>query len=241
MASADLSKLGICIVTLLSLAMHAMSSQTQSEPTITNDAMPTDEQLISLAASSPFPSPYPENPAPESGGYVVSSPEPDSYKPPPPPPQEPYIEALSPETQDNQLLSPDYSPSPAPSLQEYLGASDQITDYPSPPPPPPYIEVEAPESYYETYSPVQSPAPAQSSKPGSNVLPFNYKAEDESEFDAQDFDDSDESKNRGTVVCFVLGAVCLVGLAGLVYKKKEKKYSKEKAEYEYELTKREDA
>ncbi|PQQ21087.1 leucine-rich repeat extensin-like protein 2 [Prunus yedoensis var. nudiflora] len=156
MASADLSKLCICIVTLLSLAMHATSSQTQSQPTITNDAMPTDEQLISLAASSPFPSPYPENPAPESGGYM--------------------------------LLSSDYSPSPAPSLQEYLG-------------------------YYETYSPVQSPAPAQSSKPGSNVLPFNYKAEDESEFDAQDFDDSDESKNRGTVVCFVLGAVCLVGLA----------------------------
>ncbi|XP_021810082.1 proline-rich receptor-like protein kinase PERK1 [Prunus avium] len=241
MASAELSKLCICIVTLLSLAMHAMSSQTQSQPTITNDAMPIDEQLISLAASSPFPSPYPENPAPESGGYLVSSPEPDSYNPPPPPPQEPYIEALSPETQDDQLLSPDYSPSPAPTLQEYLGASDQITDYPSPPPPPPYIEVEAPEGYYETYSPVQSPAPAQSSKPGSNVLPSNYKADDESEFDAQDFDDSDESKNRGTMMGFVLGAVCLVGLAGLVYKKKEKKYSKAKAEHEYELTKREEA
>ncbi|XP_008244096.1 PREDICTED: leucine-rich repeat extensin-like protein 2 [Prunus mume] len=239
MASAELSKLCICIVKFLSLAIHAMSSQTQSQPTITNDVMPTDEQLISLAASYPSPSPYPENPASESGGYVVTSPEPDSYKPPPPPPQEPYFEALSPETQDDQLLPPDYSPSPAPSLQEYLGASDQITDYPSPPPPP-YIEVEAPEGYYETYSPVQSPAPAHSSKPGSNALPFNYKADYESEFDAQVFNDSDESKNRETMVGFVLGAVCLVGLAGLVYKK-EKKYSKAKAEYEYELTKREDA
>ncbi|XP_050379487.1 vegetative cell wall protein gp1-like [Argentina anserina] len=199
--------------------------------------MPAD---IEIPISSASPSPYSE--PPESGG--VDSPVPSDnaseYSPPP----QPYIDAPAPEKEAEQLnISPDYSPSPAP----------YFTQYPSPPP---YVEVEAPE-VYEAYTPTLAPAPEPSSvfgseplsdtDPGSpdsemapdpTVLPSNYRAED----DSIDFDDeyysSEQSKNRVTMVGFVLGAVCVVGLAGILFNKK--KNNKSNAEYDYELAKRED-
>ncbi|TQE13138.1 hypothetical protein C1H46_001222 [Malus baccata] len=145
-----------------------------------------------------------------------------------------------------ELLSPDYSPFPAPTY---------FQDYPSPPP---YIEAQAPESYYAFYSPIQGPSLAPSSEraqfsdtddftsppnlaPQPNVLPSNYRADDEigelGELESDEAYNSEQNKNRATMAGFALGSVCLVGLAGFVY---NKKYSKSKADYEYELAKRED-
>ncbi|KAM5559814.1 extensin-like [Rosa sericea] len=223
--AAELSRICFCIVALLFVTMASSA----------NGTMPADNEIL-FAASSP--SPYPE--LPESGGDSSLSSDASEYSPPPPP----YIDALAAEIEAEQLnLSPDYSPSPAP----------YFTQYPSPPP---YIEVEAPE-VYELNTPTQAPAPEPSSvfgsdqssdtEPGSpdsdmapnpTVLSSNYRAEDENvEFD-DEYYSSEQSKNRVTMVGFVLGAVCLVGLAGIVFNKK--KYNKSKAEYDYELAKRED-
>ncbi|XP_062005708.1 pectinesterase inhibitor 10-like [Rosa rugosa] len=171
--AAELSKICVCIITLLFVTMASSA----------NDTMPADNEILFAAASSP--SPYPE--FPESGGDSSLSSDASEYSPPPPPP---YTDALAAEIEAEQLnLSPDYSPSPAP----------YFTQYPSPPP---YIEVEAPE-VYELYTPTQAPAPEPSSvfgsdqlsdtEPGSpdsdmapnpTVLSSNYRAEDENvEFD----------------------------------------------------------
>ncbi|KAM1798375.1 hypothetical protein ACFX12_032452 [Malus domestica] len=214
MAISEFSKICmICIVTLLSVAM---ASQQSPQPSLTNDTIPADDELISLAAASS-------------------------------PSQSPYAENLDPETGAQELLSPDYSPFPAPTY---------FQDYPSPPP---YIEAQAPESYYAFYSPIQGPSLAPSSEraqfsdtndftsppnlaPQPNVLPSNYRADDEigelGELESDEAYNSEQNKNRATMAGFALGSVCLVGLAGFVYKKK--KYSKSKADYEYELAKRED-
>ncbi|KAL6138586.1 hypothetical protein ACLB2K_063867 [Fragaria x ananassa] len=145
------------------------------------------------------------------------------------------------EIETEQLnLSPDYSPSPSP----------YFTNYPSPP----YnIEIEAPEVYE------QAPAPEPSSgfwsdqsadtwsgspdsaalAPHPTVLPVDYRAEDENgDFEGEEYS-SEQSKNRMTMVGFVLGAICLVALAGFVYNNK-KKDSKPISEDQYELTRRED-
>lgn len=226
--AAKLSKICFCIITLLSVTMAASAA---------NYTMPADDEL---PFSSSSPSPYSE--PPESGGDASLSSDASEYSPPPPPP---YIDASAAEEAQQLNLSPDYSPSPAP----------YFTQYPSPPP---YIEVEAPE-VYELYTPTQAPAPEPSSvfgseplsdtepiasspdsdmDPNPTVLPSNYRAEDESvEFD-DEYYSSEQSKNKVTMVGFVLGAVCVVGLAGIVFNKK--KYNKSKADYDYELAKRED-
>ncbi|KAL6138587.1 hypothetical protein ACLB2K_063868 [Fragaria x ananassa] len=178
-----------------------------------NYTMPADDEL---PFSSSSPSPYSE--PPESGGDASLSSDASEYSPPPPPP---YIDALAAEEAQQLNLSPDYSPSPAPYFTQYHSS-------------PPYVEVEAPE-VYELYTPTQAPAPEPSSvfgseplsdtepiasspdsdmDPNPTVLPSNYRAEDESvEFD-DEYYSSEQSKNRVTMVGFVLGAVCVVGLAG---------------------------
>ncbi|XP_024190198.1 proline-rich receptor-like protein kinase PERK2 [Rosa chinensis] len=190
------------------------------------DEMPAVGEI--LFPTSP-PSPYPE--PSESSGYSLLSSDSSEHSPPPSPS---YIDPLAAEIEAEQLnLSPDYSPSPAP--------------YTSPPP---YIEVEAPEIYE------QAPAPEPSSVFGSGqsadtasgspdmaphptVLPFDYRAEDESaEFEGEDYS-SERSKNRITMVGFVIGAICLVALAGFLFNKK-KKDNKPRSEDQYELTRRED-
>ncbi|KAB2630848.1 extensin-like [Pyrus ussuriensis x Pyrus communis] len=91
-----------------------MASQQSPQSLLTYDTIPTDDETISLAAAqSPSQSSYPENPSPEARGYLASSTYPDEYNPPPPPPQ-PYIDTFAPESQNNQLLFPDYSTYPSP-------------------------------------------------------------------------------------------------------------------------------
>ncbi|RXI01284.1 hypothetical protein DVH24_001518 [Malus domestica] len=73
--------------------------------------------------------------------------------------------------------------------------------------------------------------------PQPNVLPSNYRADDEigelGELESDEAYNSEQNKNRATMAGFALGSVCLVGLAGFVYNKK--KYSKSKADYELNL------
>ncbi|XP_048423658.1 DNA-directed RNA polymerase II subunit RPB1-like [Pyrus x bretschneideri] len=152
MEISEFSKICMICITLLSLPM---ASQQSPQSLLTYDTILTDDETISLAAAqSPSQSSYPESPSPEARGYLASSTDPDEYNPPPPPPQ-PYIDTFAPESQNNQLLSPDYSTSPSPVY---------LKDYPYAPS---YIEVQAPESYYG-YSPIQAPIPPLSSETGSS-------------------------------------------------------------------------
>lgn len=220
--ASELSKLLICVI-LLSLTMASSTNE-----------MPADGEILFSPPSSL--SSYPE--PPKSTVYSLLSSDSSEHSPPPTPS---YIDAVAAEIETEQLnLSPDYSPSPSP----------YFTNYPSPP----YnIEIEAPEVYE------QAPAPEPSSSfwsdqsadtwsgspdsaalaPHPTVLPVDYRAEDENgDFEGEEYS-SEQSKNRMTMVGFVLGAICLVALAGFVYNNK-KKDSKPISEDQYELTRRED-
>lgn len=242
----------------LSLAVHTMQSSTgQTEPTdpyelsLGNETMPEEQpelsslpnnttptnsyetsfaqapdqtQYDSLSPQYFAPSPYDNDLAPETGEEVFS---PAYYSPPPPPP---YIEAfapeeysspyyveeepLAPEPGTDNSLSPQYSSPPA------MAPETETDDFYEAPVPAPSMEVPALESDTES-SPALPP-----------VTPFSYSAED----DAGVFEDEPEVSTRGnggTLSGIVIGVVCVVGLGGLVYKKRS-------AEYKYQRAKREE-
>lgn len=184
--------------------------------------------------NQPSPALAPENMINNNDPY---SPSPNSYEEDlSPEPQYPNDE----EEEEEEDMSPEYQ-YPAPSPLAY--APDIEEDYPyaeNPSLSPSHAEdVDDDDLYYSPYG-APSPTPIESMYSGvSNatshdvmapqvdatppVLPFNYSAEDDSgELSSEDYDEEEypelKKKNRA-VIGFVLGAICLVGLGGLVYKK----------------------
>lgn len=197
--------------------------------------------MFALTATVPIPSST--QTSPNAQPALASAPETQNHHPLSPPyyPSSPYIDILSPESQyfsdeDDMAPAPQNSP---PAL--YGTGVDE--DYPyvensSPSPSPaPYVDVEDDSDEFY-YSPSEAPSPAElNDTPAADMtlssqvdaappdLPFTYNAEDDSGGITSEVYNEEgcgevKGKNRA-VIGIVMGAVCLVGLGGLVYKRKK--------------------
>ncbi|XP_028793120.1 extensin-2-like [Neltuma alba] len=170
-------------------------------------------------------------------------------------PESPYpLDDIVSESEGNDQYPPSPSPSPSPSppAPAYSPATEQdypyYGEYPSPAPAP-CIDVMAPEVddfYDDDYSPSEAPSPTDYGVPseasiGSVATPppteWEYRAEDDAYLDAEGGDEEGygEENRRGTMG-FVIGAVCLVGLGGLMCRKRKTTNQKRKHPVYLELS-----
>ncbi|XP_028776029.1 annexin B11-like [Neltuma alba] len=166
-------------------------------------------------------------------------------------PESPYpLDDIVSESEGNGQYPP--SPSPSPPSPAYFPATEQDYpyngEYPSPSPAP-YIDVMAPEVddfYDDDYSPSEAPSPTDYGVPseasiGSVATPppteWEYRAEDDAYLDAEGEDEEGYGReNRRGTMGFVIGAVCLVGLGGLMCRKRKTTNQKRKHPVYLELS-----
>ncbi|KAH7513208.1 hypothetical protein FEM48_Zijuj12G0172000 [Ziziphus jujuba var. spinosa] len=260
--STEISNLLFCMVIMvMSLAFHTASAKppvNQSEPSMTDNNTPgEDEQLLAVLALDPEPGPEYFASSPDGlikpGGNAslsaenASSPAYDGAFAPQPPGDEflsPEYPSPAPEIADDNEFSPQYS-SPTPYVDNMAPEiADDDEYYSSTPTPTPATTVDSSSSQLPNYAPVATPVSTTpdvdygnvAPTPRSNVLPFTYEAEDEVSETDEGLQGEFSHEKKGTVLGFVIFAVCLVGLGGFVYKKK--KNDMRKSQYEY-LGKRE--
>ncbi|XP_061345728.1 vegetative cell wall protein gp1-like [Gastrolobium bilobum] len=208
------------LITLLALIATVLPSPTQaspidsyhepapapaSPPEINNDDDPLSP--LSHSPSPSYPSDDEEDMAPE-------------YQYPSPPSYAPGIEEDYPYAEN-----PFPSPSEAPYFDDIMAPEPDADDefY--------YSPYEAPSPTESTYSAGVSYDAADIAPATPPVVPFSYSAED----DSGGFSDEEEypelKKENRSVIGFVMGAICLVGLGGLVYKKKKKNQKRDHPMY----------
>lgn len=201
-----------------------------------------DPEIVSLASPPPY-NPNQQTPSMQDQNDVVLTPEyqdPETTISLPSPPPYHYNQqtpsTLAP--QNDVVFS-----SPPPYLDD--DDQDDNTSYYSPVPSTapeyeyfPYIAPVYDTDYDDDYFAPDQPQPDQSHP---EVFPFTYEADDEVDpelaEDIQAYNDSAAQRGSGTVVV-ALGAVCLIGLGGFIYKKR-KNEKQRKSQYQY-LNKRDD-
>jgi hypothetical protein len=212
-----------------------------------------DEDAWAPAYGEDFLSPeYPPSPSPymDEEAWAPAYGE-DFLSPEYPPSPSPYMdeEAWAP-AYGEDFLSPEYPPSPSPYMDEEALApefEDNVNSlslaYASPPSPPP-SEIESSDYYSPLEAPALSPstalpALASGNESTSPVTPFNYSAEDDAAAVFVQESEGSSGWSQGNTTGFIIAVVCLVGLGGLLYKKRKDK--KRSQEYKpYDLAKREE-
>jgi len=265
---AEFTKLYFFVLMFLSLAVHTLPTDPcelqlgNEENLLSPEYSPSpspymDEEVWAPAYGEDFLSPeYPPSPSPApyideeawapAYGEDFLSPE---YPPSPSP--SPYMDedAWAP-AYGEDFLSPEYPPSPSPYMDEEAWApefEDNVNSlslaYASPPSPPP-SEIESSDYYSPLEAPALSPstalpALASGNESTSPVTPFNYSAEDDAAAVFVQESEGSSGWSQGNTTGFIIAVVCLVGLGGLLYKKRKDK--KRSQEYKpYDLAKREE-
>ncbi|KAI4300271.1 hypothetical protein L6164_033668 [Bauhinia variegata] len=137
--------------------------------------------------------------------------------------------AFSPETQgEESMATPAYAPETGEDAYPYAdnpSTSPVPADFADEQAPTPELQDNGDE---DLYSPSEAPSPADAHA-YAPVFPFNYSAED----DAGEFSyEEDEKINGSTIGLFVVGAVCVIGLGGLAYKKRREEKRKQYEMYQ---------
>ncbi|PON69288.1 LPXTG cell wall anchor domain containing protein [Parasponia andersonii] len=109
-----------------------------------------------------------------------------------------------------------------------ISPSEYLPDYGYSPVISPVFDTDYDDNYY-------APPPSDQSRTHPEVFPFTYEADDEVDpelaEDIQAYNDSEAQGGSGTVAV-ALGAVCLIGIGGFIYKKRKNEQQR-KSQYEY--------
>ncbi|POO01655.1 LPXTG cell wall anchor domain containing protein [Trema orientale] len=118
-------------------------------------------------------------------------------------------------------------PATAP-FSDDISPSEYLPDYGYSPGVSPVFDTDYDDNYY-------APPPPDQSRTHPEVFPFTYEADDEVDpelaEDIQDYNGSAAQGGSGTVAV-ALGAVCLIGIGGFIYKKRKNEQQR-KSQYEY--------
>ncbi|GLT71743.1 hypothetical protein SLA2020_437410 [Shorea laevis] len=192
---------------------------------------------------------YPPSPSPymDEEAWAPAPYEEDFLSPEYPPSPSPYMdeEAWAPSPYEEDFLSPEYPPSPSPYMDEeawspaLYGEEFLSSEYPPSPSPLP-SEIESGDYDSPLEAPALSPSTALPAlgldTEASPATPFNYSAEDDAAAFGQESEGS-SARSEGHMTGFIIAVVCLVGLGGLLYKKRKEKKRSQEYKY-YDMAKR---